>query len=364
MPAVVFAIDSLLGGGAEKITITLAEGFIEQGYEAHIIIFESGVNYRLPRDIKLHSVEKQSNERKGPNRFKKAAAAVDNILADIQKRTEIIGVISNLTYTDRVLHYSKFPRILFCIHNHPSQYWDISGNFFRRINRLRKLRALYRQKHLVCVSKGVEENLKSLGVKPRSLRTIYNPFDISLINQLAQETPRIPLDFDYVICVGSFKSQKRHDRLLKVYSQANIPAKLLLLGQGSPSQEAALRRLAKQYGVEDKVIFHGFEENPYPYISRAKALLLSSDYEGLPTVIIESLICGTPVVSTNCPSGPNEILTGDQKRFLVPVDDTELFSKKIHEVLESPPALTDLDLGRFDARTAVSLYEAALRELN
>lgn len=100
----------------------------------------------------------------------------------------------------------------------------------------------------------------------------------------------------------------------------------------------------------------GVQENPFKYMYHAKALLLTSDYEGLPTVIIESFVCGTPVLSTNCPSGPSELLLGEQRNFLVDVDnETELVSK-LQEIVVNPPYIDRSSYSRFELTTIVSEY--------
>lgn len=365
MAAVVFAIDSLLGGGAERVVLTLAEGFVRKGYDCHILTFQAGLDYSLIPGIQVHLIDERPYMNLGSKRFAQLARLVDLELDKIQQDgTEILGVISNLTFTDRVLQYSRFPRIIFCIHSTLSGYWKINqGNWFQRFKRLRKLRKLYGGKHLVTVSQGAEADLRNLGVRAASLRTIYNPFNIEEIRKQAEAPISPDLQGDYMVCVGRFKPVKRHDRLIRVFAQAGVPLKLLLLGKGTEEQEQAVREQVRKHRLEDQVIFQGFTSNPYPYIRHAKALLLTSDFEGLPTVVVEALICGTPVVSTDCTSGPREILTGDQARFLVPLEDEALFARKIREVLESPPRMEDLNLERFERDQAVLAYERVLRSL-
>jgi len=365
MPAIIFAIDSLLGGGAEKVILTLAAGFAEKGYKSHLITFEPGCDHVLPDHLHLHVLDESHCKGSRTRRLVTLASWFDQKVEEItQQDGYVLGVISSLTFTDKVLHYSKFPRILFCIHSHLSNYWKVSeGNFIRRFKRLRKLKKLYARKHLVCVGYGIAEDVNRLGIQPSSIRTIYNPFDIEKIRDLPQAPLSTLLPAEYLLSVGRFKHVKRHDRLLRAYAKSNVSTKLVIMGKGSPEEEARLRRLVLEWDLKEKVIFLGFLPNPYPYIRHAKALLLSSDFEGLPTVIIEALICGTPVVSTDCPSGPREILTGDQSRFLVPVDDEDMFSQKICEVLQSPPELDEYSLARFRKDLIVSHYEDILLSL-
>ena len=97
-------------------------------------------------------------------------------------------------------------------------------------------------------------------------------------------------------------------------------------------------RLARRHGVAARVRPVAFRQNPYPWMAHAKLVVLSSDYEGFPLVLIEALACGTPVVSTDCPHGPSEILTGPLARWLVPVGDPRALGAAIDEALAAPVA--------------------------
>jgi len=103
-------------------------------------------------------------------------------------------------------------------------------------------------------------------------------------------------------------------------------------------------KLAKEYGIAERLVVPGFEQNPYNWIKHAQALVLSSDFEGLPTVLIEALAVGTPVVSTNCTFGPSEILTGELANYLVPVGNSEELAAKIKHVLANKPSVESADI--------------------
>jgi len=131
-------------------------------------------------------------------------------------------------------------------------------------------------------------------------------------------------------------------------------------------EESNLKMLASELGVTDRVHFKGFCENPYIYLQSSKGLLLSSDSEGLPTVLIESLICGVPVVSTNCPTGAREILQGDLSRFLMELGDeegiVESFSAKLSEIMKFPFIVSPDNIDRFSKTSVVSQRENIARK--
>lgn len=139
---------------------------------------------------------------------------------------------------------------------------------------------------------------------------IANPFDFNAILTLAAEPLSLP-EKSFLLHVGRFHEVKRHDRLLKAYALSGLRWPLVLLGEGNAERTEQLKQLARELNIAERVIFEGFHSNPYSWIKNARMLVLSSDSEGFGNVLVEALICGTQVVSTCCPGGPPEILTGN-----------------------------------------------------
>ncbi len=115
-------------------------------------------------------------------------------------------------------------------------------------------------------------------------------------------------------------------------------------------------------GLSDRVSVAGFQANPYPWIRGADLLILCSDHEGLPNVLVESLICGTPVVSTDCPSGPREILASDFPESLVPRGDAAALANAIERNLAATVNIDEVDLSRFGKANAARAFEALSAE--
>jgi len=236
----------------------------------------------------------------------------------------------------------------------------ISYGFFcgyRR--RLRRYRRLYGRGPLIAVSDGVAEDLRrGLALDRPRIERIYNPFDFPAMRALAAEAapdrPAVP----YLIHVGRFTGQKRHDLLLDAFARLDIPHPLVLLAEREP----ALSDLIRRRGLDGRVIVAGFKTNPYPWIAGAELLVLCSDHEGLPNVIIEALALDTPVVSTDCPSGPREILGEACPGCLVPVNDAAALAEAIARALADPPQLSRVDLSAYAADTVVAAYEALAAE--
>jgi glycosyltransferase involved in cell wall biosynthesis len=138
-----------------------------------------------------------------------------------------------------------------------------------------------------------------------------------------------------------------------------VEARLVILGEGKTAQERAdLQALASELGISEWVDMPGFVPTALPYIARADLFVLSSRWEGLPGVLIEALACGTPVVSTDCPSGPAEILDGGRHGPLVPVGDVEALAEAMALVLRAPPDAEVLKKrgGAFTTEAAVKSY--------
>ena len=168
---------------------------------------------------------------------------------------------------------------------------------------------------VVAVSRGVGESLqRSLGMDAGRIHVIYNGVPTDRIRRLAEEEVAHPWfgqgEPPVILSVGRDAPAKDYPTLVTAFGLARreVEARLLILGPLSPRYRARLRSLATGHGVERDLGFVGFDENPYRYMRRAGLFALSSHWEGLPTVILEALACGTPVVSTDTPYGPREIL--------------------------------------------------------
>lgn len=319
---IVLAIFTLQGNGAERFALTLAKGLIDAGHEAHIVYFKNIIDLPIPEGVKLHFFDYQKY--RAIPKFMRASFAAKAFDRFVIKNIGIPDlVLSNLFPVDFILSKSQLPNVHLVIHN------TTSLEYGERLEGMKKqLDKVYLAKPCVAVSKGVEKDfIKVFGSKSR-ITTIYNPIDVEQVVSTANEY--IPdIEKPYIVNVGKFKQQKRHDILIKAYAKANVQEKLVLVGTGELLETS--KKLVKDLGIEGKVIFTGFKKNPYPYIKHAKFMVLSSDFEGLGLVILEALALGIPVISTDCPSGPNEIL---QANNLVAVGNIFELSLKINQALK------------------------------
>lgn len=187
----------------------------------------------------------------------------------------------------------------------------------------------------VGVSSGVADDMARLAGMPRDrINVIHNP---AAVGGADGPRPARPVglgisDGPIILSVGTLKPVKRHDVLIRAFAQAAIPgAELHILGEGE--QRAVLESLVSSLGLHGRVFLQGFQANTAPWYANADLFVLSSDHEGFGNVIVEALEHGTPVVSTDCPSGPREILANGRFGRLVPVNDFQQLALAMREAL-------------------------------
>ena len=324
----VLVISCLQGGGAERVVLTLGQGFYELGYEVHIVRFKPLVEYELNPNLNYHLLKyKPYKLIVGETcRNKIFAGVLDSYIAKNIGQPDII--LSNLERADSVFSHSKLENIIYVIHNTLSL-----SNQFEQVKNSDKLKSklidIYTKHPCVCVSHGVKEDFIANIGKVSSITAIHNPIDRVYIQRMAEAF--VPEYQNYIIHVGSFKHAKRHDVLLKAYAQTDQTMPLLLLGQGKYKKD--MERLAVELDIQDKVVFLGFQDNPFPFIKHAQFKVLTSDWEGFALVIAESLALGTPVISTDCPSGPSELLPENN---LMPMNDIDAIANKLKQAMTDP----------------------------
>ena len=175
------------------------------------------------------------------------------------------------------------------------------------------------------------------GLSPARIRVINNPVISDELLQAAQQPVQHPFfDADnvpVVLGVGRLTEQKDFSTLIRAFDilRENTPARLIILGDGE--ERPALENLIRSSGLQDMVDLFGFELNPFAFMKKASVFVLSSKWEGLPGVLIQALACDCPVISTDCLSGPAEILKHGQYGHLVPVGDAEAIASAIASVL-------------------------------
>ncbi|HSJ87752.1 MAG TPA: glycosyltransferase [Anaerolineales bacterium] len=199
------------------------------------------------------------------------------------------------------------------------------------------------------------------GLPRNKIQIIYNPVVTPELAEKVTASPNHPW-FEIgqppvLLAVGRLTAQKDFPTLIQAIAQVrqSQPVRLIILGEGP--DRPLLEALIKDLGMEENMCLPGFVENPYAYMSRASLFVLSSRWEGLPTVLIEALYCGVPVISTDCPSGPREILADGKYGALVPIQDPTALAEMIKMALTKPtPRPTRESWQSYELETIVDQY--------
>ena len=345
---------NLRGGGAEKSMLRLAAALAARGHRVRLILLEHFVEHEVPQGIELHALTAPEHTI-GKGFFGRLFAAAR--LRALYRRLGLGAdclTISTLPFADRVVAAARLPNVWFRIANTLSAEIERLGAR-KAARRLARYRRLYEGRSLVAVSDGVAEDLRgALGLRRARIVRIYGGFDLAALRAAAaRPEPDLPRE-PFVLHAGRFMPQKRHDLLLDAWAAAQLPHTLVLLTQPSPELES----LISARGMRERVRVAGFRPNPYPWMRAAELLVLCSDREGMPNVLVEALACGTRVVSTDCPSGPREVLRGELARWLVPCGDAEALARAMRAALEAPRPGPDAVPPDFTASRMVAEYEA------
>lgn len=353
---ILFVIDGLSGGGAERIILRLAGHMADLGHSVALANLRDRLDLDLPAGVEVIRAFDTS-----PRRFRK--------VGEVRRRARVLDrhlsgrgawdlTISTLPHTDRIVARSALAeRAWYRVANPLSVEQLKNRRGLKRLRRLRRLRRTYTGRKVIAISEGVGADLVDhLGVRPSRLEVIYNPFDVTEIRRLAS-APCPLAGTDYLVHVGRFDAQKRHDRLLGAFARSTYAGRLVLVGTGTEAERGRIQEWIAASGLETRIELVGFQSNPYPFIRHARALVLSSDYEGFGSVLVEALICGTSAVSTRCPSGPKEILTGDLSVGLADLTEESL-AEAIDRVVASPPEITPAAYERFAIESIATRYLA------
>lgn len=322
-------VPSLRGGGAERVMVNLSKGFSERGYYVDLVLAEATGPYLSQVSPRVRVVDLKSN------RVLKSLFPLVNYLKE--ENPDVL--ISALNHANLIAIFAKQlsrsrVRLIITEHNMLSLSQEHAQNKRSKLLPISMKHFYPTADQVVAVSKGVAEDLSNqIGLPLDKIKVIYNPvIDERLIHKSWEKVenpwfqdPQTPV----ILSVGRLTEQKDHSTLIKAFAKVRekIPAKLVILGEGEKRLE--LEQLVDTLELKEDVWMPGFVENPYAFMRRASVFVLSSKWEGLPTVLIEAMACGCRIVSTDCPSGPAEILEGGKWGRLVPVGDVDGLARAI-----------------------------------
>jgi glycosyltransferase involved in cell wall biosynthesis len=215
---------------------------------------------------------------------------------------------------------------------------------------------------ILAVSKGVADDLaRVIRVSRQSIRVIYNPIVTPELKEKSHASLEHPWfragEAPVILSVGRLTKQKDYPALIRAFAQIRQArsVRLLILGEGE--ERAALEGLAREFGLEPDIGLPGYVPNPYPYMVRSSLFVLSSRWEGLPGVLIEALYCGVPLIATDCPSGPREILSDGRYGRLVPIGDINAMALAIEDGLQGKiPRPPEESWHHFESKVVIEQY--------
>lgn len=348
-------ITNLSGGGAERATIDLAKALTQANHHVELILLENQISYEIPGDIGINIIQKEPPFLDGFIGKKVLAYKLKKKWAALNSKFIFDATISRLPFCNEIVSGLNLSSSLFIIDNALSE--EIKKLYkskpFKAIRKEFRYKRIYKNKNLIAVSKGLESDLIKFLKHPALLvHQIYNPVDFESIVKKSRDKQAAKIKSKYILNIARSSDQKRHDLLLDAFKILKTDHKLVLISDNIEK----ITKLVQVRGLEKRVLLLPFTQNPYAILKRSELLVLSSDFEGFGLVLLESLICGTPVVSTNCNFGPEEIL-GKNHPNLIPVGSAYLLAKKIDEVLKKPKRIITQDLTRFTFKTIAQQYE-------
>jgi glycosyltransferase involved in cell wall biosynthesis len=335
---VAFLINSMVGGGAEKLVQLLLEQLtIDKDLEIVLILLEDKITYQLPKGIEVIPLFSHLE-----NYLQKFFGL---LLGALKLRK--ITIQYKISATLSLLERSNFVNVLARLFGSPhraiiSEHTNPQHNYHSRSlkNSIAKLllKVLYgRADKIIAVSGGVKKTLiNAFRIKKEKIQVIHDPCDINKIEELSREQvdhPWFNAEVPIIITVGRLVKPKGQWHLIQAFAKirSEMHCRLVILGEGELRNQ--LEQLSKDLGIDNDVGFLRWQENPYKYMARSTVFAFPSIWEGFGIVLVEAMACGIPVVSFDCESGPSEILKSGEYGLLVPVGDEGSLAKVIVSLL-------------------------------
>lgn len=355
-------LPSLAGGGAERIMVYLANGFAHRGFAVDLVLVKAEGPYLPLVSDKVRVIDLN---------FPRVLASLPSLIRYL-KTEKPHAILSTLDYANVIAIIARTltrgsQKIAVRVANNIS-----TRKRYTKSIRDRLATGLVKYTYnwvdqVIAVSQGVAEDLvKSHNIPHNQVTTIYNPAITPELLDKIQE----PLNHPWfapekppvILGVGRLTAQKDFTTLIRAFAYLNQQhsARLMILGEGE--DRAKLESLVKSLDLEQQVSLPGFIDNPFPYMKQASVYVLSSCFEGMPNTLLQAMVCGTPVVSTDCPSGSREVLEDGKWGQLVPVGDVEAMAEAILVSLQGETQRPSREIleTRFGLDTIIDQYLSVL----
>ena len=331
-------------GGEERVLLSVLRNLVELNYDVDLLItwnhkennlFESEIPKKVNYEFLFDSYNGKNKLIKEIYRIK----AKTTYLKKIEKKIKNEKYDIVIDYSSNLLKYDNFDIKI------PVFAWiHFSLTFGEKLTleKIKKYKKQYKKYSKIFAITRVmkEEFINKVRIDEKKVELVYNPIDLKLIEKKAENVEKKYENYlkqDYFLQVSRLTQQKQPEHLVDIYyklKQAGIKEKLYFIGDGEKKE--IIKQKIKEYNLENDIILLGQIENPYPFFKNAKLFVHTAKYEGLPTVLLESLALGTPVVSYDCPTGPRDIL-GKNSEYgeLISLNDKDMFVEKVLELMNS-----------------------------
>ena len=334
-----FTLNSFRKGGIEKCTLELIIALQNAGHGVYVFLFND-----------IHELDSSSVQN-----LILCNSEHDCVIANKVRESHAKTPLDAVIHTRHSVRTPFIEQSFYIVHNVLSERLKSKG-FFNRLKKTFRHRRELNNQRIICVSNAVKSDMiTKVKVRPQSASVIYNGFDIKHIRELALHTP---CQYSgHIVSVGSFNTVKRHDLLLRAFCLQKRFDNLVLVGDGKNLD--AINRQIVELNIQTRVKLLGWQDNPYPVIKSADALIVSSDSESFSSVVAEALILGTPVVTTDC-EGPREILGGTLQRYISPCGDAAALARNIESLNKDDFSHCEDIIKRLDMNQIVTKYEALI----
>ena len=331
-------------GGEERVLLNVLKNLVELDYDVDLLItwnhgennlFENEIPEKVNYKFLFDNYDGKSKIIKEIYRIKAKTVYLKKVEKIIkEKKYDVV-----IDYSSNLLKYNNFDIKV------PVFAWiHFSLTFGEQLStdKIEKYKKQYKKydKILAICDTMKDEFVEILGIDKNKVELVYNPINLEIIKEKEEDiNPEYEnyLKEDYFLQVSRLTQQKQPEHLVDIYyklKQRGIKEKLYFIGDGEKVE--LIKQKIKEYNLENDVILLGQIENPYPFFKNAKLFVHTGRYEGLPTVLLESLAFGTPVVAYDCPTGPKDILGKNSKYgALIPLNDKDTFVEKVYELMNN-----------------------------
>ena len=373
--ATVVVLENLSNGGAQRVVASLLNN-INPTNKIYLLVLTSNIEYQLTPNSNIEPIFINA---------RRILFALPLLVSHIQQ-IKPERIFSTVFFTDMLIYWisrllSPKSTLVFRSCNYFSKKYPNRFDLVRKL----VLTAYKNANTVICSTQQMQQDYWELDSRFKDKTIVIpNPVDVEQVRNQSKladtssndlsvdhyfnESSPTPANTYTFVCVAKLKPQKNLTLLIRALAKTQSNCRLILIGKGP--QEAYLKALVDSLGLSSRVSFIGFLANPYPVVKLADALVLSSDFEGFPNVILEAMALGLPIISTRCPSGPDEILIHERNGLLIPVNNKQALSDSMDRLVNEPQLVVEMsnnnleDVKKFNVKQIAPLFERQLLGVN